>query len=51
MEVINNGSNESLWYPNQEFDPTLRKGTPLQKSFQKVDVKTGCRKLLEQLAN
>ena len=29
---------ESLYYPDEELDPNLRKGTPLQKSFEKVDV-------------
>ena len=32
------GSNESLYCPDEESDPILRKGIPLQKSFQKVDV-------------
>ena len=32
------GSNESLYHPDEESDPILRKGIPLQKSFQKVDV-------------
>ena len=32
------GSNESLYYPDEEFDLNLRTGTPLQKSFEKVDV-------------
>ena len=32
------GSNESLYYPDEELDPNLRKGIPLQKSFEKVDV-------------
>ena len=32
------GSNESLYRPDEESDPILRKGIPLQKSFQKVDV-------------
>ena len=32
------GSNESLYYSNEELDPNLGTGTPLQKSFEKVDV-------------
>ena len=32
------GSNESLYYPDEELDPNLRKGLPLQKSFEKFDV-------------
>ena len=32
------GSNESLYYPDEESDLNLRTGTPLQKSFEKVDV-------------
>ena len=32
------GSNESLYYPDEELDLNLRTGTPLQKSFEKVDV-------------
>ena len=36
-EVVD-GSNESLYYRNEELDPNLRKGLPLQKSFEKVDL-------------
>ena len=32
------GSNESLYSPDEELDLNLRTGTPLQKSFEKVDV-------------
>ena len=32
------GSNESLYHANEEFDPNLCTGVPLQKSFEKVDV-------------
>ena len=32
------GSNESLYYPDGELDPNLRTGTPLQESFERVDV-------------
>ena len=32
------GSNESLEHADQEYDPILRKGITLQKSFKKVDV-------------
>ena len=32
------GSNESLEHADQEYDPILRKGITLQKSFEKVDV-------------
>ena len=32
------GSNESWYYPDEELDPNLWKGIPLQKSFEKVDV-------------
>jgi len=32
------GSNESLYHPDEESDPILWKGIPLQKSFQKVYV-------------
>ena len=32
------GSNESLYYPDEELGPNLWKGIPLQKSFEKVDV-------------
>ena len=35
------GSNESLYRPDEESDPIWRKGIPLQKSFQKVDVLQG----------
>ena len=34
------GSNESLYYHDEELDPNLRTGTPLQKSFEKADVDT-----------
>ena len=34
------GSNESLYHANEEFDPNLCTGVPLQKSFEKVDVST-----------
>ena len=34
------GSNESLYRPDEESDPILRKGIPMQKSFQKVDEHT-----------
>ena len=33
------GSNESLYYPGEELDLNVPTGTPLQKSFEKVDVK------------
>ena len=36
-EVVD-GSNERLYYPDEEFDPNLWKGTSLQKSFETVDV-------------
>ena len=32
------GSNETLYYPDEESGLNLRTGTPLQKSFEKVDV-------------
>ena len=32
------GSNESLYRPDEESDAILRKGIPLQTSFLKVDV-------------
>ena len=32
------GSNESLYYANEESDLNLWTGVPLQKSFEKVDV-------------
>ena len=32
------GSNESLYHANEEFDPNLCTGVPLQKSFENVDV-------------
>jgi len=35
------GSNESLHCPDEESDPILRKGIPLQISFQKVEVFIG----------
>ena len=38
-EVVD-GSNESLHRPDEESDLILRKGIPLQKSFQKVDVQS-----------
>ena len=38
-EVVD-GSNESLYHANEEFDPNLCTGVPLQKSFEKVDVLT-----------
>ena len=34
------GSNESLYRPDEESDPILRKGIPLQKCYQKLDVHT-----------
>ena len=34
------GSNESIYYPDEELDPNLWKGIPLQKSFEKVDVQS-----------
>ena len=34
------GSNKSLFRPDEESDPILRKGIPLHKSFQKADVLT-----------
>ena len=38
-EVVD-GSNESLYYANEESDLNLWTGVPLQKSFEKVDVHT-----------
>ena len=32
------GSNESLYHPEEEFDPNLRTGIPLQNSSEIVDV-------------
>ena len=32
------GSNESLYHANEEFDPNLCTGVPLQKSLEIVDV-------------
>ena len=32
------GSNESLYYSDEELDPDFRTGAPLQKSFENVDV-------------
>ena len=32
------GSNESLYYPDEELDLNLRTETPSQKSFEKVNV-------------
>ena len=40
LSEVRHGSNESFYYPNEESGPNLRKGTPLQKSFEKVDVYT-----------
>ena len=37
-EVVD-GSNESLHYPDEELDPNLRIGSPLQKKFEKVYVR------------
>ena len=37
-EVID-GSNESFKHPNENFHPDAQKGSPLQKSFGKDDVK------------
>ena len=34
------GSNESLYHANEEFDPNLCTGVPLQKSLEIVDVQT-----------
>ena len=36
--MVVDGSNESLYYPDEELGLNLRTGTPLQKSFEKVDV-------------
>ena len=36
--MVVDGLNESLYRPNEESDTILRKGIPLKKSFQKVDV-------------
>ena len=33
------GSNEGLYYPDEEVELNLRTGTPWQKRFEKVDVK------------
>ena len=33
------GSNESLYYLDEELDPDMRTGIPFHKSFEKVDVK------------
>ena len=38
-EVVD-GSIESLYYPDEKLDFKLRTGTPLQISFEKVDVST-----------
>ena len=38
-EVVD-GSNESLYHANEEFDPNLCTGVPLQKSLEIVDVIT-----------
>ena len=35
------GSNESFYHANEEFDPNLCTGVPLQKSSEKVDVILG----------
>ena len=43
------GSNESLYYPDEELDLNLRTGTPLQKSFEKVDVGHGKQQFLSYL--
>ena len=43
-EVVD-GSNESLYHANEEFDPNLCTGVPLQKSFEKVDVRKFNRKV------
>ena len=34
------GSNESLYHANEEFDPNLCTGVPLQKSLEIVDVRS-----------
>jgi len=34
------GSNESLYHPDEESDPILRKGIPLQKNVKIIDVTT-----------
>ena len=34
------GLNESIYNPDEESGLNLRKGTPVQKSFEKVDVVT-----------
>ena len=45
--VVVDCSNKSLYYSNEELDPNLGTGTPLQKSFEKVDVDVDskCRQL------
>ena len=35
------GSNESVYYPDEGLNLNSRTGTPLQKSFEKVDVLVG----------
>ena len=36
-EVVD-GSNESLYHPDEESDPNLRKGIPLQKNLKIINV-------------
>ena len=38
LSKVVDGSNESLYYPNDELDLNLRTGTPWLKKIQTVDV-------------
>ena len=37
-KVLVDGSNKSLEKPDEEIDPELRKGSPLQKSLKKMSM-------------
>ena len=38
LTELDDGSNESLYHPDEESDPNLQKGIPLQKNLKIIDV-------------
>ena len=40
LSEVDDSSNESFYYPDEELDPNLRKGIPGLKKFQTVDINT-----------
>ena len=45
LSELVDGSNESLYHPDEESDPNLRKGIPLQKNLKIIDVSSATLKM------